>query len=295
MNRRQFTPALLAILLLMGSTSAPLSAGTFIWTGLGSDQDVTTGGNWQGTNPPPFDGTDDLILGKAINNTLLLSGNTFVNSINLTGNDDYQFQGGTSVVLTINNNAGNGIYNAAGGNFSQLAFDQNINIAGTGTLKMDAGNGSIIISGAIIGSADLYLTNSSGGTMGAFIFNNTGTGNTYTGNTYIAGIAGTPVVVAFWNSQPFGDSAGTLFVQNGAELIAHGSQRVDNDIVFDTTLANDPIYLRSWDATFCFDGDVTLANDTTLVAQRAQVNVPSIDNTGVYTMPGPQNRYVIDF
>jgi hypothetical protein len=301
MNRRQFTPALLATLLLVGSTSAPLSAGTFVWTGLGSDQDVATGGNWQGGNPPLFDGTDDIILGKAINNTVAVNSDTFVNSISLTSGDDYFLQG-AGIVLRINNNAGNGIYGSVGSNGNRLFFDQGIAISanGTGNLRMDAGDSSLVIQGGIIddplgGVTTVYLSNNNGGTMGAFIFNNTGAGSTYSGNTYITGIAGTPVVVAFWNSQPFGNGTGTLFIQNSTELIAHGPQRVDNDIVFNTTLANDPIYLKSWDATLCFDGDVTLANNTTLVAQRASPGAPSADNTGVYPLPGPQTRYVIDF
>ena len=69
---------------------------------------------------------------------------------------------------------------------------------------MDAGNSFLVLTGKITGSTDVYLSNALGGTTGAFIYNSTCTGSSYTGNTHIQGVSGTPVVVAFWNDQPFG-------------------------------------------------------------------------------------------
>ena len=297
MIRRRHASVFLAGLLLAGGPLSPLSAGTFIWTGLGSDQDIATGGNWQGGNPPLFDGTDDILLGKAINNSVYLSGDTLVNSLNLTSGDDYHFTSAT-VVLRIGNNAGYGIYGAVGGNNSRMVFDQTIDIAanGGGTLRMDAGDNTLAFAGKIIddplgGVTNVVLTNSAGGTMGAFVFNDTCTGSTYTGNTTITGNPGQPVVVAFWNDQPFG-IGGTLFIQNAAQLIAHGTRDVDTDIQISTT---DTISFKSWDDTVCYDGSVTLAANVTLAAQRGTQGVPSSDTSGVYPLPGPMTRYAIDF
>ena len=160
---------------------------------------------------------------------------------------------------------------------------------------MDAGNSFLVLTGKITGSTDVYLSNALGGTTGAFIYNSTCTGSSYTGNTHIQGVSGTPVVVAFWNDQPFGAGPGKLYVQNGAQLIAHGSRDVATNMVFNTTLANDPIYFKSWDDTLYMDGDVTLANNTTLVAQLAQPGVPSADNSGIFPIPGPRTRHAIEF
>jgi len=297
MKRRLIACAFIAVLALSGPTTAPVLAGTFIWTGLGTDTDITTAGNWQGGNPPLFDGTDNLILGKAINNSLYLSSDTLVNSLNLTSGDDYHFTSAT-VVLRISNNAGYGIYGAVSGNNSRMVFDSSIDIAanGGGTLRMDAGDNTLAFAGKIIddplgGITTVILSNANGGTMGAFVFNDTCTGSSYTGDTFITGLPGQPVTVAFWNDQPFGNG-GTLYIQNAAQLIAHGTREVDNDIQISTT---DTISFKSWDATVCYDGDLTLAANTTLAAQRSTQGVPSSDTSGVYPLPGPMTRYAIDF
>jgi autotransporter-associated beta strand protein len=295
MNRRPMIPAMFAALCIWAGIGSPLSGQTtFAWTGLGADQDIYNGANWQGGTVPTFSGSEDLILGKAINNSISISGDISVNSISLTGNDSYHFTYYVDPTITIGNGVGNGIYGSLSGSSNRLVFDSTIGIAGTGTLNMDAGNSFIVISGKITGSADLILSNARGGTTGAFIFNDTCTGSSYTGDTYITGIAGTPVVVAFWNDQPFGDGTGTLFIQNSAQLIAHGSREVESYMVFNTTLANDPIYFKSWDDTLYLDGDITLANHTTLVAQLSQAGVPSADNSGIFPVPGPRPRNAIE-
>ncbi len=263
----------------------------FTWTGLTSTQDVFNAGNWQGGVAPTFSGSEDLILGKAINNTLSLTADISVNSISLTANDDYYFVSGAAQTITI----GSSLYGSLSGTNNRLVFDTNIDFTTTVPLTIDAGNSTIAIAGKINGSADVYLSNSRGGTSGAIIFNDTCTGSTYTGNTYITGISGNTVVVAFWNDQPFGDGTGTLNVQNSAQLIAHGGRDVYNNIIFSANGATDPIYFKSWDDTLYMDGDVTLANNTNLVAQQAQAGIPSIDNMGVYPIPGPRTRNAIEF
>jgi len=209
MNRRPLLPLFVATALLLALTT-PVARAQFTWTGLGTDQDIYNPANWQGGTAPTFTGSEDLILGKAINNTLSLSGDITVNSISLTANDSYNFTYYVDPTITIGNGVGNGIYGSLTGMNNRLSFDSNIDIAGTGTLYMDAGNSFIVISGKIIGSADLYLSNAQGGTNGAFIFNDTCTGSSFTGDTYITGISGTPVVVAFWNDHPFGDGTDGL-------------------------------------------------------------------------------------
>ncbi len=290
MNPRKRAPALLAALLVLGFIS-PAAQAQFAWTGLTSTQDVFNAGNWQGGVAPTFSGSEDLILGKAINNTLSVTADISVNSISLTANDDYHFVSGAAQTITI----GSSLHGSLSGTNNRLIFDSNIDFTTTVPLTIDAGNSTIAIAGKINGSADVYLSNSRGGTSGSLIFNGTSTGSTYTGNTYLTGISGNTVVIAFWNDHPFGDGTGTLNIQNSAQLIAHGSRTVLNPMILSATGATDPIFFKSWDDTLHMAGDVTLANNTNLVAQQAQAGIPSPDNMGVYPIPGPRTRHAIEF
>lgn len=87
MNLRQHAPALFATLVLLGILT-PAAQAQFAWTGLTYTQDVFNAGNWQGGVAPTFSGSEDLILGKAINSTLSLTADISVNSITLTASDD---------------------------------------------------------------------------------------------------------------------------------------------------------------------------------------------------------------
>jgi hypothetical protein len=284
------------LLILAGLLCSVVAAhAQFSWTGLDpAGDDISNGGNWLGGAAPTFSGTEDLVFGKAINNQVNLSSDIAVNSISLTGTDDYRFTSGSAQTITIGNGGGSGIYGSLAGTGNILLFDTSIDFTATGTLTIDPGNSTVAIAGKINGSMDVVLTNLSGGT-GSIIFNDTCTGSTYTGNTTITGIAGTPVVVAFWNTHPFGDGTGTLTIQNDAQLISHGSETVANPIVFDTTVANDPILFKSWDDTLYFSNNVTLANNTLLSATRSTQGLQSQYITGVYPLPGPMTRHPIEF
>ncbi len=286
MKRRLIACAFIAVLALSGPATVPVQAGTFIWSGI-----TSTG--WQGDVTPAFDGTEDFYLGKAINQKITLSGSPAMNSIYATSGDGYliRSQCDNPLTLTINN----GIFATAGAG-GRLVFDSPITITGnsvTGNLAMDAGNSQIIVEGHIKDGSvptNLTLATTSAGANGFFIFNNTGCGNDYTGDTTISSFnSATPVIVAFWNSTPFG--SGTLYFDGGAALIAHGSgQTISNDIVINTT---NNISLKSWDDTLKFTtcgNTITLNADATLVAQRAQQGYPDESNFGMYPLPGPMTR-----
>lgn len=291
MNRRWFIPPLLATALLLALT-APVARAQFTWTGLSPNQDIANGANWQGGVAPGFiSGSEDLILAKAINNTLALSADISVNTITQTSSDDYIFTSPALQTITL----GSGIYGSLTGQGTHLVFGPNISFTTTVPLTLDAGNAGLAIAGQINGTANVTLSNSRGGTTGAFIFNDTLTGNGYTGNTYITGVSGNVVVVAFWNDHPFGASTGTLYVQNATQLIAHGTRELYNPMILSASGATDPIYFKTWDDKLKVDGDITLANNTNLVAQMGQSGVATIDNMGVFPIPGPRTRYPIEF
>ena len=259
----------------------------FIWTGLGSDNNVTTAGNWRGGTVPPNDGSAIVDLGYGLNTNLFLPANLSLNSVVLAGNDDYYIKASSAVTLTL----GGGL-SVSGTNGNQLWISPNITLNLTGAQVFDAGYGRIEVGGQITGSSAVTLISSSS-SGGVFVFKNTSSGNSYTGATTV-GNGSDPLTVAFWNSSPFG--TGSVNVITGAGdsdgFIAHGTQTVANAFTF-TGLGT--VTFKSWDAPLNFSGPVTLASNTTLSATISQTAIPSPTQDGSFPIPGTGSRNPIVF
>ena len=256
---------------------------TFFFSGIGT--------GWQGQVTPPNDGTANFYLGKTINQAVTLPGTFSLNTILLalgTSNDTYLIKAAVPLTLTINSGLA-----STGTGYGRLEFDPSINITGASALAFDAGSSTIVIPGQITGGISLGLNSSSAANSGAFVFNNTGAGNTYTGGTTISGVAGSTVVAAFWNSSPFGTGAVNVF--SSAQFVAHTTSNFSNNITLSTVTANDPVYFRSWDVPLTLSGTIALGNSTFLISQVSPHGVPSADNSGIWTTPGPGSRNPIVF
>jgi fibronectin-binding autotransporter adhesin len=277
------------LLVLAGLLGCVASAQTqTIWTGLGLDSDVGTPGNLQGGILPLNNGTANIQLGHALNNTLKVSGAYDFNSVSLTGADDYYITAASAQTLTLH--AGLTVGSTS---YNRLALSANITLNLAGAQTIDAGSGQVIVSGAITGSAPVTLLSSAGTSNGVFIFNNTGVGNTYSGNTTV-GDGTNYVGVAFWNSEPFGTGSVTVLSGTGqsVQLIAHGTQTVTNAFTF-----SGPgfVSLRTWDAPLTYSGAFTLATDTIFSAIATQNAIPVPDRTGSLPLPGLGARNPIVF
>jgi fibronectin-binding autotransporter adhesin len=265
------------------SAATALGQTTFYWTGVGSTR-------FQDNATPTYNGTDQLIfLGGHVNKTVYLNGSPAVDSILILSDETYLFKPASgSLTLSIASGA-----LVSSSNLGRLQFDSNIDLNLSGSSAVfDAGNGTIIVPGHITGNTPLTLT-ASGATGGAFIFNNTDTGNSYLGPTTLYSASGGLLTVAFWNSSPFG--TGTVQVLSSSDLIAHGTQTVANNFVFNAPSTSNTIYLKSWDAPLTYSGSITLSANTTLVAQGPLSHVAAPDNTGSYPMPGAAPRNPIVF
>jgi autotransporter-associated beta strand protein len=259
-------------------------AQTIVWTGVGP-----TG--WQGGVALTSNPSAQVFFFDAVNLAVPLPGDLSLNGLFLESGDNFTLAPAAGATLPLNLSlpilwADSGTDAAAG----RLQLDPNINVSNLLILNVAHG-GEIIIPGHI--TSDLGgLTLQSDGT-GGFVFNNVGAGNSYAGPTYITGVAGAQTVVAFWNSSPFG--LGSVNVSNSAEFIAHGTQTLANAFTFGTTVANDPIFFKSWDAPLTLTGAITLAGSTTINAQVSGHFIPSADNSGVFLSPGSGSRNPIIF
>ena len=277
---------LLTLAGLLGSVVAVHAQ--FTWTGLGANRNVATAGNWLGNTPPPNDGSANIALDHALNNTLLLSVDYSFNSVTLNNSDEYLITAAGPQILTLN-----GGLTASATSSSRLVLSANITLNLVGAQTIDAGASTIVVRGQITGSSAVTLMSSSGTGSGVFVFNNTGSGNTYSGNTTL-GDGVNYVGVAFWNSSPFG--TGTVTVNPGAgasvQLIAHGTQTVANDFTFN---GSGNISLRSWDAPLTYSGNVTLASNTIFSATATQNFISSPGQDGSVPVAGAPVRHPIVF
>lgn len=259
----------------------------FIWTGLGTDHNVTTSGNWRGGTVPPNDGSAVVVLGYGLNTNLFLPANLSLNSVVLAGNDDYNIKASSAVTLTL----GGGL-SVSGSNGNQLWISPNITLNLTGAQVFDAGFGWIEVAGQITGSSPVTLISSSS-LGGVFVFKNTSSGNSYTGATTV-GNGVDPLTVAFWNSSPFGTGAVNVITGAGDsdQFTAHGTQTVANALTF-TGLGT--TVFKSWDAPLTFSGAISLATATTLSATISQAAIPSPSQDGSFPIPGTGSRNPIVF
>jgi autotransporter-associated beta strand protein len=277
------------LLILAGLLGSVVTAhAQFIWTGLGTNHNVTTSGNWQGGSVPPSDGTATILLGYGLNTKLSLSSDLNLDSVILTGNDDYSIHASSAVTLTLN--GGLVVSGSIDGN--QLWISPNITLNLVGAQTFDAGNGRIEVNGAITGTSPVTLISSSS-SGGVFVFSNTGAVNSYSGGTTL-GNGADSVTVAFWNSSPFGTGSVNLITGSTAsdQLIAHGTQTVANALTFTGLGTNQ---FKSWDAPLTFSGAVTLASNTNFNAMISQKAIPAPSQDGSFALPGPNSRNPIVF
>ena len=145
-----------------------ITPSTFTWTGLGSDTNWTTAGNWSGNTPPSPGG--DLVFPSLTSKTPFLSVNNFssdttFNSINI-GAAQYSLSGNSIVVSS----------DIITTYQSGISSDSMATTLTTGTISIAAG-GTLDLSGELAGSAGLSL-------FGGGALDLLGT-NTYTGTTTI--------------------------------------------------------------------------------------------------------------
>ena len=207
-----------------GLSSAEVSAkplAASIWTGLGSDNNWGTGGNWNSTPTFPtwltFAGSTRLTNTNNLN-TITANGITFAAAAGafvLNGND-----------ITLGGNI------AFGGNpASRITQTVNFNMVwSTSALDIDTpANGNLVFGGAITSSADYSLNKTGAGTLTLGATNsiagmgvNGGT-NMITGNTTINGNGDGNDRIYVGDGDLLNGCKGTLVIQPGATLAMTGA------------------------------------------------------------------------
>ena len=270
----------LALLALSLALAWPLAAQTYIWTG-----ELPT--NWQGQVTPPNNGTADLYFSDSLNPFVPLSASLDdVNFLTFANGNEFTFTTGSSLTLALTTGIA-----FADEQTGSATFNSNINLGTSGTLAIALAESSVYVRGQITGTGSLVITGGPSGN-GALILSNTGSGDTYSGNTTI-GDGSNPVTVGFWNSSPFG--TGTVTFLNGGVLIAHGTETVANNLVFNAVASSNAIGFKSWDAPVTYTGTVTLDNNVILNPKLSDTFIPAPSNDGSIPLPGPWNRNPIVF
>ncbi|MGE3517663.1 MAG: choice-of-anchor D domain-containing protein [Vicinamibacterales bacterium] len=228
------------------------------WTGAGTDDNWTTGGNWQGGVAPVAGDALTFPSGAArLSNTNDFADGTAF-SISLTG-DGYTLAG-NSVSLT-----GGSVLDAStsGTNTISLVF------TGTGTLTKNGSGGTLSLSGASTYSGGTTLT------AGTLQFDASSTGAVTNG--------------------PVG--TGTLTIEGGTIRPATTARTVANPLTFggDFTIAGTVALTMSGDVTVTGDRTVTLANGTQNgIVLSGAIDADSSVNDRVLTFDGAPGDLLLD-
>lgn len=281
---KRLCPALfIALACVAPAVRANNTSSFYYWTGLGT--------GWQGQLTPVSGDTTYFWFSKSVNQTVTLPGDFTVGGVFFNSDGDtFKFlppSGATApVTLTVGYMSA---LDSANGRL-EIASGINLGLSSSGSSYWSVGSNTAVISGQVVGNGpnntgDLFLVaNNQNG--GAFIFNGTA-GNTYVGSTYLGDGSSAPTV-AFWNSSPFG--TGTVYVENGATLVAHNTLTVANNFVLNTNATSNSIALRSWDAPLTLSGTLTLANNVALVAQSSSRALVAPDRSGMMPLNGAGAR-----
>ncbi len=287
----------------MGSAS-PASAVIITyntWTGIGN--------GWKGQVPPPNDGTANLQFGNNVSTFIPIPSPVFsINSVAFTSDNRFLFipQSGST---TLNLGAGGMTANNQWNDTITVDFDSNltVNLAANQTWNMGNGGGNVIIHGALSGSGNLALTGSNNNnSFGLTLASQTPYINSgYTGGITL-GNSSVPNLIPFlavWASGNLG--SGNITFVNGGQLITHNATSLANPLLLNTgplPAGNNnnvftPVSFKAWDAPLTLSGNVLLYNNTTINAQLANPNIPSLGpgNTGSWPLAGPRLRNPIVF
>lgn len=272
---------------------------SFVWTGIGN--------GWKNQVPPPNDGTADLQLGDHVSTFIPIPSPAFsVNSVSFVSDNRFLFVP-QSVSTTLTIGAGGMMADNMFGGSTNLDFSSGItvNLAAAQAWDFGFGGGNAIIHGVLGGSGDLTLTGSSNYNSTGLVLANTSATTTYSGNITL-GNSTIPNVLPFvgvWASGNLG--TGSLTFVNGGQLITHNATSLTNALILNSgplPVGNNnnvftPVNFKAWDAPMILSGNVTLANNTTINAQIASPNIPSLapGRTGAWPLAGPRNRNPIIF
>jgi hypothetical protein len=284
--------------LLFCSLLAATHAG-FVWTGIGN--------GWKNQVPPPNDGTADLQLGDHVSTFIPIPSPAFsVNSVSFVSDNRFLFVP-QSVSATLTIGAGGMTADNMFGGSTNLDFSSGItvNLAAAQVWDFGFGGGNAVIHGVLSGSGDLALTGSSNYNSTGLVLANTTATTTYSGKITL-GNSTIPNVIPFvgvWATGNLG--TGSVTFVNGGQFITHNATSLANALILNSgplPVGNNnnvftPVNFKAWDAPMILSGNVTLANHTTINAQVANPNIPSLasGSTGSWPLAGPRNRNPIIF
>ncbi|MEJ1973829.1 MAG: autotransporter-associated beta strand repeat-containing protein [Lacunisphaera sp.] len=267
----------------------PLLAGALFFGALFSSAQAQNiyywiGPDWLWGTTPSNDGTADLYFANTVVDPIPLTGLTHVDALFFANDSDYTFNPVTPTTLIV----ASGLLQDSANYGDKIRFGSNLTFNLATSPVWDAGYDNVYVSGKVTGSGQLTLTmkgDSNG--SGAFVFNNTTTGNDYTGGTVINSVGNaanaTPGTVTFWNSTPFG--TGPVTIPNGAYFASNNTQTLANDFTVTSSNSN-PWVFRNWDAPLTLSGSITLASNGVIVVRGSPAHLPAESNEGGIVLPG---------
>lgn len=298
---KRFLPRAVRALLFCSLLVAATAQTTYTWTGIGN--------GWKNQSAPTGSGTENLVFGNHVSNTIPIPSPVFsINSAVFVSDDRFLFvPQATSSILNL---AGGGIStsNMFGGSTTiDFAAGITLNLTSQQTWDFGYGGGAVMIHGALGGSGNLTLTGSNSYNSLALLLaspdanaNSGYSGNITLGNSTVANLMPS---LALWASGNLG--TGSLTFVNGGQLITHNTTDISNNLVLNpgplpggnNNGVFTPVNFKAWDAPMTVSGGVTLANNTTINAQIAQPNIQAqfAGDTGSWPLAGPRTRHPIVF
>lgn len=294
-------PRALCALLFGSLLVATTAQTTYTWTGIGN--------GWKNQAAPTGSGTENLVFGRHVSNTIPIPSPAFsINSAAFVSDDRFLFVP-QSVGTTLNIAAG-GISagNLFGGSTTiDFAAGITLNLTGAQTWDLGSGGGAVMIHGVLGGGGDLTLTGySSYNSLVLLLANPSPNANSgYSGNITLGNstVANLMPALALWAGGNLG--SGSLTLVNGGQLITHNATDISNNLVLNSgplpggnnNGVFTPVSFKAWDAPLTVSGGVTLANNTTINAQLAHPNIQAQfpGDTGSWPLAGPRTRHPIVF